>query len=134
MKLCLLFLIAVGASKPNILYCMTDDQDIELGGLTPMPKIRERLGEQGAVGEAVYIATPICCPSRTETFSGRLYTNVVNDDLSGCMHVNSTFYIQDHAAALVPALQKAGYITGGFGQYIPCIAILLYCCAPSLNS
>ena len=50
-----------------------------------MPKIRERLGEQGAVGESVYIATPICCRSRTETFSGRLYTNVVNDDLSGCM-------------------------------------------------
>jgi arylsulfatase A-like enzyme len=105
-------------AKPNIVYVMTDDQDIELGGLTPMPKIRRRLGEQGAVGEAVYIATPICCPSRTETFSGRLYTNVVNNDLSGCMHVNSTFYTQQHSAALVPSLQRAGYMTGGFGKII----------------
>ena len=102
-------------TSPSLL---PDDQDMELGGLTPMPKVRERLGEQGAVGEAVYIATPICCPSRTETFSGRLYTNVLNDDLSGCMHVNSTGYIMDHPAALVPALQRAGYMTGGFGKII----------------
>ena len=37
--------------------------------------------------------TPICCPSRTETLSGRMYHNVLSDDLSGCMHVNSTGYI-----------------------------------------
>ena len=43
---------------------------------------------------------------------------MVNDDLSGCMHVNSTYYIQDHSAALVPALQAAGYMTGGFGKII----------------
>ena len=37
--------------------------------------------------------TPICCPSRTETLSGRMYHNVLADDLNGCMHVNSTGYI-----------------------------------------
>jgi hypothetical protein len=40
--------VAVTASaRPNIVYIMTDDQDIELGGLTPMPKTRRLLGEQG---------------------------------------------------------------------------------------
>ena len=97
---------------------MTDDQDIELGGLTPMPKTRRLLGEQGATGEAFYIATPICCPSRTETLSGRLYHNVLSDNLSGCMHVNSTGYIFEHEAAIFPALQSAGYVTGGFGKII----------------
>ena len=87
---------------------MTDDQDVELGGLTPMRQTRERLGEQGAVGEAFYIATPICCPSRTETLSGRLYHNVLSDDLSGCMHVNSTSYIFEHESSLFPALQRQG--------------------------
>jgi hypothetical protein len=58
----------LAVAKHNILFVMTDDQDVELGGLTPMPKMRERLGEQGAVGEAFYIATPICGPSRTETY------------------------------------------------------------------
>ena len=102
----------------NIVYIMTDDQDIELGGLTPMNKTRALLGDAGAVGESMYIATPICCPSRTETLSGRMYHNVLTDDLSGCMHVDSTRYIFDHEASLFPALQSAGYMTGGFGKII----------------
>ena len=62
--------------------------------------------------------TPICCPSRTETLSGRMYHNVLSDDLSGCMHVNSTGYIFQHSASLFPALRSAGYMTGGFGKII----------------
>lgn len=110
--------VATAARLPNIVYFMTDDQDMELGGLTPMPKTRRLLGEQGATGEAMYIATPICCPSRTETLSGRLYHNVLTDNLSGCMHVNSTGYIFEHEAAIFPALQRAGYLVGGFGKII----------------
>ena len=83
-----------------------------------MKKVRERLGGEGAVGESMYIATPICCPSRTETLSGRLYTNVVEDNLGGCMHVNSTGYIFQHSSSIFPALQRAGYLTGGFGKII----------------
>ena len=81
-----------------------------------MKNVRELLGAQGAVGEAFYIATPICCPSRTETLSGRLYHNVLTDDLSGCMHVDSIKYIFNHSSSLFPQLQSAGYLTGGFGK------------------
>eukprot|EP00041_Stephanoeca_diplocostata_P016366 m.321999 g.321999 ORF g.321999 m.321999 type:complete len:588 (-) comp20343_c0_seq1:248-2011(-) len=109
---------ATAGDKPNIVYIMTDDQDVELGGLTPMPKTRDLLGAQGAVGESFYIATPICCPSRTETLSGRLYHNVLTDTLEGCMHVNSTGYIFQNKASLFPQLQSAGYMTGGFGKII----------------
>ena len=107
---------ATASKLSNIVYVMTDDQDVELGGLTPMKNVRELLGSQGAVGEAFYIATPICCPSRTETLSGRLYHNVLADDLNGCMHVDSTKYIFNHSSSLFPQLQSAGYITGGFGK------------------
>ena len=34
------------------------------------------------------------------------------------MHVNSTGYIFQHESSLFPALQKAGYMTGGFGKII----------------
>jgi len=33
------------AAKPNIVYIMTDDQDVELGGMTPMPKTQHLLGD-----------------------------------------------------------------------------------------
>ena len=46
----------------QIVWVLTDDQDIELGGLTPMKKSRELLGAQGAVGEAFYVNTPIVRP------------------------------------------------------------------------
>ena len=116
--LLLYILIECVASLPNIVYIMTDDQDLELGGLTPMPKTRRLLGDQGATGEAFYIATPICCPSRTETLSGRLYHNVLSDKLGGCMHVNHTHYIFEDESSIFPSLQKVGYMTGGFGKII----------------
>ena len=47
------------AASVQILWVLTDDQDIELGGLTPMTFVREHLGEQGAVGEAFYVNTPM---------------------------------------------------------------------------
>lgn len=111
-----LLVLAAASDLPNIVYVMTDDQDMELGGLTPMKHVRKLLGDQGAVGEAFYIATPICCPSRTETLSGRLYHNVLADDLKGCMHVDQTKYIFNHSSSLFPQLQSAGYLTGGFGK------------------
>ena len=43
------------AKRPNIVYIMTDDQDVELGGMTPMPHARRLLGDAGAVGGHFYI-------------------------------------------------------------------------------
>ena len=111
-----------GDLRAQIVWVLTDDQDIELGGLTPMTFSREHLGEQGAIGEAFYVNTPvrvvrptvwrairfacnsaarltaappgqICCPSRTEYLSGRMYHNVLSSNLAGCMHVNQTLHI-----------------------------------------
>eukprot|EP00039_Didymoeca_costata_P023725 m.8033 g.8033 ORF g.8033 m.8033 type:complete len:597 (-) comp3823_c0_seq1:58-1848(-) len=105
------------ATKSNIVFLLTDDQDIELGGLTPMNHTRHLLGDMGAFGEAFYVHTPICCPSRTEYFSGRYYHNVLTPNLSGCMHVDLD-NIFNNSVGLFPKMYNAGYRTGGFGKII----------------
>jgi arylsulfatase A-like enzyme len=70
---------------PNIIFFLTDDQDIMLGGAlpatspngaTPLPRAKALLMDQGAHLTNMFIHTPICCPSRAETLTGRYLHNV----------------------------------------------------------
>ena len=69
--------------QPNIVMVLTDDQDVELGGMEPMPQARKLLGEAGATFRHFYINTPVCCPSRSEFLSGRLHHNIRNREYGG---------------------------------------------------
>ena len=42
----------------------------------PMPNVKELMVEGGVMATKFYIHTPICCPSRAETLSGRYLHNV----------------------------------------------------------
>ena len=65
--------------QPNVVFIQTDDQDVEIGGLTPMTRLRSLVGEAGASMQHRYANTPVCCPSRTETLSGRYHHNMRDD-------------------------------------------------------
>ena len=41
-----------------------------------MPNVRSELIAKGAFFEHYHVNTPICCPSRTEFFSGRYFHNI----------------------------------------------------------
>ena len=110
---------AASTSLPNIVYVMTDDQDMELGGLTPMPKVRKRLGEEGAVGEAFYIATPICCPSRASYLSGKYTHNhrtLQNNAPMGCS--SAGWVAEKEPRAYAAFLGAANYTAAFFGKYL----------------
>jgi arylsulfatase A-like enzyme len=62
--------------QPNIVFIQTDDQDVEIGGLAPMARLRSLVGAEGASMQHWYVNTPVCCPSRTETLSGRYHHNM----------------------------------------------------------
>ena len=128
--------IAVEVMKPNIIFFLTDDQDQLLGGsmpattpgVTPIPRTQELLGKGGAVASNMYIHTPICCPSRSETFTGRYLHNLKVEgqcpegykghDVDGnycCMHVDEGL-VNNYTMA--KTLHNAGYKVGMFGKYL----------------
>ena len=114
--------------KPNFVLFLTDDQDLMLGGgfplpgeegVTPMPKTKELLVENGITGTNFFIHTPICCPSRSELLTGRYFHNIKaspsRDASAACMHVNVSL-VHNHTFA--KKLQEVGYTVGLFGKYL----------------
>ncbi|XP_062518789.1 N-acetylglucosamine-6-sulfatase-like [Corticium candelabrum] len=98
--------------KPNFIVFMADDQDVLLGGLTPMPHTKRLLQEAGTTFQNGFVTTPVCCPSRTATLSG-MYAHNLDDQHRGwcgdfASRENNTFALW---------LQEAGYETGLFGKY-----------------
>ncbi|XP_026995413.1 glucosamine (N-acetyl)-6-sulfatase (Sanfilippo disease IIID), b [Tachysurus fulvidraco] len=69
----------------NVILIVTDDLDVELGGMTPLKKTKALIGEAGVTFSYAYTATPLCCPSRSSILSGKYPHNhmVHNNSLSG---------------------------------------------------
>ena len=120
--------------QPSIIFILTDDQDVHLGGMEPMAKTRALLGDGGARATSWYIHTPVCCPSRAETLTGKYFHNVrvdhVHVDLGvvnttrssgGCGDSNGCMCVADDKVnnyTFAADLARAGYEVGMFGKYL----------------
>lgn len=110
---------AVAANPPNVVVLLTDDQDLELGGLKPLKNLRRLVTEQGTMFTNAFVHTPICCPSRSSYLSGRYIHNggALNNSVAGnCAGPvwhdgpeQRTFAVHAHAA---------GYVTSYAGKYL----------------
>mmetsp|Transcript_146131 Transcript_146131/g.207128 ORF Transcript_146131/g.207128 Transcript_146131/m.207128 type:complete len:535 (+) Transcript_146131:75-1679(+) len=133
---------ASSPSHPNIVFFLTDDQDQVLGGSfpltasngasTPMPRTKALIADKGATATSFYIHTPICCPSRSETLSGRYLHNVKQPvekmqcseayggqtdwNTTCCMHVDEG--LVNNATFAKYLKEEAGYTVGMFGKYL----------------
>ena len=77
------------ATKPNIFFLLTDDQDVMLGGMEPMKQLKHLVTDAGAQMAKAYVHTPICCPSRSSFLTGRYLHNSLtteNDIAHGCRY------------------------------------------------
>ena len=50
------------AQRPNILFILTDDLDVE--SANHMPRLKALIADQGITFTSFFITEPICCPSR----------------------------------------------------------------------
>ncbi|OTB18225.1 hypothetical protein K445DRAFT_308914 [Daldinia sp. EC12] len=67
-------------SRPNIIFILTDDQDLHLNSIDYMPFLKKHIIEHGTFYKRHFCTTALCCPSRTTIFTGKNAhnTNVTN--------------------------------------------------------
>ncbi|KAI0427902.1 arylsulfatase [Xylaria sp. FL1042] len=63
--------IGAQAQRPNIVFIMTDDQDLHLGSLNYMPVVKKELAEKGTTFSRHYVTVAKCCPSRASLLRGQ---------------------------------------------------------------
>ncbi|KAL6730821.1 hypothetical protein Aduo_001754 [Ancylostoma duodenale] len=67
--------VSHGETRKNVILIITDDQDIELGSMTFMPKVMRLMKEKGTEFKGGFVSTPICCPSRSSILTGMYVHN-----------------------------------------------------------
>eukprot|EP00746_Dinoflagellata_sp_MGD_P151485 gnl/MRDRNA2_/MRDRNA2_83073_c0_seq1.p1 gnl/MRDRNA2_/MRDRNA2_83073_c0~~gnl/MRDRNA2_/MRDRNA2_83073_c0_seq1.p1 ORF type:complete len:698 (-),score=140.62 gnl/MRDRNA2_/MRDRNA2_83073_c0_seq1:278-2371(-) len=104
------------AKKPNIIFIMTDDQDLEMDSLKYMPHVQQLLAEEGMTFQQHRVNSPICCPSRTTTLTGMCAhsTNVTSVMPPMGSIWKSEKNVGDKYVGI--QLQKLGYTTHAVGK------------------
>lgn len=62
---------SASATRPNIVFILTDDQDLHLNSLDFMPLTKKHLTEQGTFYKRHYCTIAVCCPSRVSLWTGK---------------------------------------------------------------
>ncbi|PSR88619.1 arylsulfatase [Coniella lustricola] len=68
----------VQAKQPNILFVLTDDQDIELGSLDYLDSVTGKIQGEGFTFNNHYTTVALCCPSRAAMLRGQQAHNTNN--------------------------------------------------------
>jgi hypothetical protein len=68
--------------RPNIVFVITDDQDVHLSSLDYMPLVRKHLLEKGTYFNKHYCTTAVCCPSRVTLWTGKASHNTNITDVN----------------------------------------------------
>jgi hypothetical protein len=73
---------SAGKTKPNIIFILVDDQDVQLGSLSYMPLLDKHLGKKGTFYKNHFAPTAICCPARVSIWTGRYAHNTNVTDVN----------------------------------------------------
>lgn len=89
-------------NQPNIVFILTDDQDLHLNSLDYMPLLQKHLVQQGTFYQRHFATVALCCPSRVSLWTGKTAHNTnVTDVNPPCEYIwqprkcRSVLIIQD---------------------------------------
>jgi len=105
------------SAKPNIIFILTDDQDLE--SLAHMPRVQALLVKQGLTFKNAFVTTPLCCPSRASILTGQYPHN--HNILSNAPPLGGFVKFRDlkrEDSTVATWLRTAGYRTALFGKYL----------------
>lgn len=106
---------AEGASRPNIVFLLTDDQSLD--EMRALPRVKSLIGDPGVEFSRAYVSYPLCCPARASLFSGEY---MHNHGVRGNRPPNGSWerFRSHESNSLGPWLQKQGYYTAHIGKYM----------------
>ncbi len=106
-------------TRPNIVFILTDDQDLLLNSMQYLPQTKALIAAQGMTFTQDFVPLSLCCPSRSTILTGlyphnhRVYTNKAPDGGFG------RFEALGHEGTTIgTALHDAGYRTALLGKYL----------------
>ena len=103
--------------RPNIIFIITDDQQVGLLGIEGNPVAQtpniDRIGKEGAIFKNAFVVTPLCSPSRASFLTGQYaHTHkVINNDKLGLDVISHTLMSWPRQ------LREAGYETAFVGKW-----------------
>lgn len=105
------------ASRPNILFILADDLDVE--SASHMPRLKSLITDQGVTFTDAFATYPICCPSRASILSGQYPHN--HQILFNVPPLGGFAKFRDRggeASTIATWLQAGGYRTALYGKYL----------------
>jgi N-acetylglucosamine-6-sulfatase len=105
------------ATRPNVLFILTDDQDPD--SLGRMDQLQSRLVDQGTRFPNAFVTTPQCCPSRATILRGQYAHNHGTLDIKPPTGGWEKFRSDGRERSTIATwLNAAGYTTGYMGKYL----------------
>jgi N-acetylglucosamine-6-sulfatase len=109
----------LATGRPNVVFILTDDQDLNLHSLDFLPRTRELIAQRGMTFEQDFVPLSLCCPSRSTILTGlyphnhKIYNNRAP---AGGFAKFQDLGLEEKTIAT--ALHAAGYRTALFGKYL----------------
>ncbi len=106
-------------ARPNLVFILADDLDVELHSLDYMPQLKALMSDQGTTFVNHFVPVSLCCPSRTTILLGQyshnhhIYSNFPPD---GGFQMFQEYKLD--RATIATALQGVGYRTVLMGKYL----------------